>query len=157
MSDHEQTYDVSSLPAEGTEEYRSLARDLIAEFRANGGKVGGPLTGVPLLVLRTTGAKSGLARENLVAYTTDNVRIIVVAAKENDVPRHPDWFYNLRAHPDVTVESGTETFPARAMILEGAERRRLLDQFAAEIPPEFAVYLHKTHVETPVIALDRVG
>ncbi len=156
MSDHEQTYDVASLPAAGTEEYRALTRDLIAEFRANGGKIGGPLTGVPLLLLTTTGARSGQPREILVTYTTDNGRLVIVAAKEDeDATRHPDWFYNLRAHPDLTIDTGTEAFPARATILEGAERKRLFDQIAAEMPPEFAVYLDKTQIEVPVIALDR--
>src|SRR4051794_16823024 len=81
MSDHEQVFDVQSLPAEGTDEYRALTRDLISEFRANGGKVGGSLADLPLLLLRTTGARSGQPRENLVTYTTDDGRFIVVAAK----------------------------------------------------------------------------
>jgi deazaflavin-dependent oxidoreductase (nitroreductase family) len=157
MSDHEQTYDVSSLPAEGTEEYRVFTQELIAEFRANGGQVGGPLAGLPLLLLTTTGARSGKLRTNPITYMTDNDRIVFTAAKEGDATRHPDWFYNLRANPDVTVELGTETFTARATILEGSERQRLFDQISATVPPEFESYLRKTHIEVPVIALDRVG
>lgn len=157
MSNPEQTYELSALPAEGTEEYKALIQEIIAEFRANGGDVGGPLAGVPLLLLTTIGAKSGLPRTNPVAYMIDNGRLVFTAAKEGDATKHPDWFYNLRANPDVTVELGTETFPARATVLDGAVRQRLFAQYAAAAPPAFATYLHKTRVEIPVIALDRVG
>jgi deazaflavin-dependent oxidoreductase (nitroreductase family) len=157
MSDREQTYAVSSLPAEGTEEYKALIQDIIAEFRANGGQVGGPLAGVPLLLLTTTGARTGRPRTNPITYTIDNGRLVFTAAKEGDATKHPDWYYNLRANPDVTVELGTETFPARAEVLQGAERRRLFDRIAAQLPPAFAGYLHKTRLQIPVIALDRVG
>jgi len=157
MSGQEQTYEVSALPAEGTEEYKALSRELIAEFRASGGEVGGPLAGVPLLLLTTVGARTGLPRANLVSYTTDNGRLIIIAAKEGDATRHPDWFYNLRAHAAVAVELGTESFPARAAILEGDERQRRFDQYSTYLPPAFAGYLHKTHLQIPVIALDRVG
>ena len=157
MSDQEQTLDLSALPREGSEEYKELTYGLIAEFRASGGQLGGPLAGVPLLLLTTTGAKTGLPRTNPVAYTTDRGRLVCVAAKEGDATRHPDWFYNLLANPNVTVEWRRETFPARATVLEGAERQRLFDQYAAAAPPAFAGYLHKTHLEIPVIALDRLG
>ena len=157
MSDQAQTYPSSSLPAEGTEAYKALIQDIIAEFRANGGRVGGPLAGVPLLLLTTTGARTGLPRTNPVTYIVDNGRLVCTAAKEGDAMKHPDWYYNLRANPDVTVELGTETFPARATVLAGAERQRLFDRYAALAPPEFAGYLHKTHLEIPVIAVDRVG
>jgi deazaflavin-dependent oxidoreductase (nitroreductase family) len=156
MSDQEQTYDLSSLPAEGTEEYKALIQNIIAEFRANGGQVGGPLAGVPLLLMTTIGAKTGKPRTNPITFMTDNGRIVFIAAKEGDATKHPDWYYNLRAHPDVTVELGSETFPARVTVLEGTERQRLFDQYAAQTPPEFAGYLHKTHLQIPVIALDRV-
>jgi deazaflavin-dependent oxidoreductase (nitroreductase family) len=157
MSDFEQIDDVSSLPPEGSEEYKGLIQDIIAEFRATGGQVGGILAGMPLLLLTTIGAKTGRPRTNPIVYTIDNGRFVFTAAKEGDATKHPDWFYNLRANPDVTVELGTETFPARATVLAGEERQRLFDQIAADIPPAFASYLHKTHLEIPVIALDRVG
>ncbi|MGH2535407.1 MAG: nitroreductase/quinone reductase family protein [Thermomicrobiales bacterium] len=157
MSDHTLDFTLESLPAEGTAEYKNLIQGIIAEFRANGGQVGGPLAGMPLLLLTTTGARTGLPRTNPVAYMPDNGRLVLTAAKEGDVTKHPDWFYNLRANPDVTVELGTEIFPARATILEGAERQRIFDQYAAAAPPEFNTYLHKTHLEISVIALDRVG
>jgi deazaflavin-dependent oxidoreductase (nitroreductase family) len=157
MSDHEQTHEVSSLPAEGTEEYRALTQALIAEYRANGGRLNGPLAGIPLLLLTTTGARTGLPRTNPITYTTDNGRLVFTAAREGDATRHPDWFYNLRAQPNVTVELGTETFSAHATVLEGAERQRLFAQIASQIPPEFAGFLQKTHLQIPVIALDRLG
>jgi deazaflavin-dependent oxidoreductase (nitroreductase family) len=112
---------------------------------------------VSLLVLNTTGARTGQPRTNLVTYTIDKGRLVIVAAKEGDATRHPDWFNNLRANPDVTVEVGSETFPARAVVLEGEERQRIFDRIAAEIPPEFAGYLQKTHLQIPVIVLDRVA
>jgi deazaflavin-dependent oxidoreductase (nitroreductase family) len=156
MSDHELTSSVPSLPSEGTEEYRAFTEGVIAEFRANGGHVGGPLADLPLLLLTTTGTKTGQSRTNPVTYIIDNDRLVFTAAKEGDATRHPDWFYNLRANPEVTVELGIETFPARATILAGAERQRLFDQIAALAPPDFAHYLHKTHIQIPVITLDRM-
>ena len=74
--------------------------------------------GAPLLLLTTTGARSGQPRVAPLAYTTDNGRLVVIASK-GGAPTHPDWFHNLRANPEVTVEVGTETFPARATITEG--------------------------------------
>jgi deazaflavin-dependent oxidoreductase (nitroreductase family) len=157
VSDHELDFSVSSLPAEGTEEYRSLIQEIIAEFRANGGQVGGPLAGLPLLLLTTTGARTGRPRTNPVTYIVDDGRLVFTAAKEGDATKHPDWYHNLVANPQVTVELGSETFPARATIPEGAERQRLFDRIAADVPPEFEGYLQKTHLQIPVIALDRVG
>src|SRR3954453_11725132 len=90
-------------------DYNAFNRQLIEEFRANGGKVGGMFAGAPLLLLTTTGAKSGQARVAPLAYTTDNDRLVVIASK-GGAPTHPDWFHNVRANPEVTVEVGTETF-----------------------------------------------
>jgi deazaflavin-dependent oxidoreductase (nitroreductase family) len=157
MADHAQLFSISELPAEGTEEYKARTQEIIDEFRANGGRVGGPLADLPLLLLTTTGARTGLPRTNPVSYITDGDRLVFTAAKEGDTTRHPDWFYNLRADPVVTVELGMETFPARAVVLEGAERQRLFERIAAGIPPEFAPFLQKTHVEIPVIALERLA
>src|SRR5215472_14793410 len=96
-------------------------RPTTEEFRANAGKVGGPFEGMPLLLLTTTGAKSGKQRINPLAYTTDGERLVIVASK-NGAPTHPDWYHNIFAHPDVTVEVGTHTFAARATVVDGAER-----------------------------------
>ena len=100
---------------EKTTDYNEFNRQLIEEFRANGGKVSGMFAGAPLLLLTTTGARSGQPRVAPLAYTTDNGRVVVIASK-GGAPTHPDWFHNLRANPEVTVELGTETFPARATI-----------------------------------------
>jgi deazaflavin-dependent oxidoreductase (nitroreductase family) len=130
-------------------------RNLIAEYRANGGKVTGMFAGAPLLLLTTTGAKSGTPRVAPLAYTTDNGRLVVIASK-GGAPTNPDWFHNVRANPEVTVELGTETFPARASIPEGAERDRLFDQMAAQMPG-FAEYQRNTTRRIPVVILERVA
>ncbi len=88
---------------------------IIAEFRANGGKVGGQFAGAPLLLLHTMGARSGQPRVNPLAYTRDGDRLIVIASKAG-APTNPDWYYNVVANPLVTVEVGTEQFQAQATI-----------------------------------------
>ena len=136
-------------------DYNEFNRQLMAEFRANGGKVSGMFAGAPLLLLTTTGARSGQPREVPLVYTTDNGRVVVIASKGGS-PTHPDWFHNLRANPEVTVELGTETYPARATIAKGAERQRLFDQMAAQMP-NFAEYQRNTARQLPVIVLERTG
>jgi deazaflavin-dependent oxidoreductase (nitroreductase family) len=140
---------------EKTTDYNEFNRKLIEEYRANGGKVSGMFAGAPLLLLTTTGARSGQPRVAPLAYTTDNDRMVVIASK-GGAPTHPDWFYNVRSNPDVTVELGAEAFPARATILQGAERQRLFDQMAAQMP-NFAEYQRNTTRQLPVIVLERVG
>ena len=110
-------------------------RGVIEEFRANGGKD-------DLLLLTTTGAKSGAIRVNPLNYTRDGARIILIASKAAS-PTHPDWYHNLVANPEVTVEVGSERFQARASIAEGEERQRLFDQQAAQMP-FFAEYQQRT-------------
>jgi deazaflavin-dependent oxidoreductase (nitroreductase family) len=138
---------------EETTDYNQFNRKLIAEYRANGGKVSGIFAGAPLLLLTTIGAKSGQPRVSPLVYTTDNGRWVVIASK-GGAPTHPDWFHNLRANPEVTVEVGTETFPARATVVEGVERKRLFDQMAAKMP-NFAEYQRNTTRQLPVIVLER--
>jgi deazaflavin-dependent oxidoreductase (nitroreductase family) len=128
---------------------------LIDEFRANGGKVSGMFAGAPLLLLTTIGARSGQSRVAPLAYTTDKGRFVVIASK-GGAPTHPDWFHNLRANPQVTVEVGTEAFSGRATVVEGAERQRLFDQMAAQMP-NFAEYQRNTTRKLPVIVLERAG
>src|SRR5215213_4867430 len=134
-------------------DYNEFNRQLIEEFRANGGKVSGMFAGAPLLLLTTTGARTGQPRVAPLAYTTDNGRVVVIASKGGS-PTHPDWLHNLRANPEVTVELGTETYPARATIAKGAERQRLFDQMAAQMP-NFAEYQRNTTRQLPVIVLER--
>lgn len=131
---------------------RNLA--IIAEFRANGGKVGGPFAGKNLLLLHTIGAKSGQPRINPVAYTPDGERLAVIASK-GGAPTHPDWYYNLVAQPLVTVEVGTEKFQARAHVAEEPERTRLYDQMVTTMPG-FAEYQRNTTRVIPVIVLTRI-
>jgi deazaflavin-dependent oxidoreductase (nitroreductase family) len=138
---------------EETMDYNAFNRQLIEEFRANEGKVGGMFAGAPLLLLTTTGAKSGQQRVAPLAYTTDNGRLVVIASK-GGAPTHPDWFHNLRANPEATVEVGMESYPVRATIPEGAERQRLFDQMAGQMP-NFAEYQRNTTRKIPVVVLER--
>lgn len=125
---------------------------VIETFRANGGKVPGPNR---LLLLTTTGAKSGQPRTSPVAYSTDGDRLVIAASKAG-APTNPDWYFNLLANPIVTVELGTERFQARASVAEGHERERLYARHA-ELMPGFAEYLKKTTRQIPVVLLARLG
>lgn len=129
-------------------------KQIIAEFRANEGKVGGQFANATLLLLNTIGAKSGQARTNPVAYTTDGDHLIIIASKGGS-PTNPDWYYNVKANPMVTVELGREKFQARALIAEGAERDRLFTQMA-EVMPGFADYQRNTDRQIPVVILERM-
>ena len=128
-------------------------RQTIEAFRANGGKVGGMWEGRPLLLLTTTGAKSGQRNTNPVMYLADGDRLLVFATK-GGAPTNPDWYHNLIAHPEVTVEVGTETYEATATVLTGEERDRLYAKQAG-LYPQFGEYQEKTTREIPVIALER--
>ena len=125
----------------------------IDEFRANAGKVGGSFAGKTLLLLHTIGAKSGQERINPVAYVADGDRLVIIASK-GGAPTHPDWYYNILAHPLVTVEVGTEQFQAQAAITSEPERTRLYNQMV-EMIPRFAEYRQKTRRVIPVITLTR--
>jgi deazaflavin-dependent oxidoreductase (nitroreductase family) len=127
---------------------------IIEEFRANGGKVGGMFAGRTLLLLHTSGAKSGQPRINPVAYTTDGDRFVIIASK-GGAPTNPDWYYNLVAHPDVTVEVGTGQFQVHATVAAEPDRTRLYQQMVAMMPG-FAEYEQKTTRKIPVIILTRV-
>jgi deazaflavin-dependent oxidoreductase (nitroreductase family) len=126
----------------------------IDEFRATGGKISGIFTGKPVLLLTTTGAKTGKQRTNPLMYNTDGDRVLIFASK-GGTPTHPDWYHNLVANPEVTVELGTEKFKANAKVLDGEERDRLYQKQAEEFP-QFADYQKKTTRKIPVIALERV-
>ncbi len=128
-------------------------RKITEEFRANGGKVGGPFEGAPLLLLTTTGAKSGQRRTMPLMYLPDGERIVIFASKAG-APTNPDWYHNLVAHPGATIEVGTETFDVTATIVTGEERDRLYAKQAA-LHPGFADYQQKTTRQIPVIVLER--
>ncbi|MFE5974259.1 nitroreductase/quinone reductase family protein [Streptomyces sp. NPDC056460] len=134
-------------------------RQVIEEFRANGGRVGGMFEGAALLLLTTTGARSGRAHTNPAVYVRDGARLLVFASNAGG-PKHPAWFHNLSADPYVTVELGTpegtvERFGATAVVTEGEERDRLYAE-QAERDPGFAVYQAATDRLIPVVALHRV-
>lgn len=126
---------------------------VIAEFRANEGKVGGPHEGVPLLLLTTRGAKSGQRRTTPMMYVADDDRLLVFASNLG-APTNPDWYHNLVAHPEASVEVGTETFNAIAAVTSGEERDRLFDR-AAEQYPFLAKQQAGTARQIPVVALQR--
>ncbi|HEY5004028.1 MAG TPA: nitroreductase family deazaflavin-dependent oxidoreductase, partial [Ktedonobacteraceae bacterium] len=119
----------------------------------NEGKVGGMYENALLLLLTTTGKKSGELRITPLVYQLDGDRIIIVASHLG-APKHPDWYHNLVAHPQVTIEVGTETFEAASVVITGEERNRLYAQQAAK-NPGFAEYETKTTRLIPVIALKR--
>jgi deazaflavin-dependent oxidoreductase (nitroreductase family) len=133
---------------------KDFNQQLIDEFRANGGQVGGMFAGQPMLILTTTGAKSGQPRTIPLVYTTAGDRIVVIASK-GGAPTNPDWYHNLVANPQATVEVGAETFQARASVTSGDERERLFAA-QAELMPGFAEYQRNTTREIPVVVLERV-
>jgi len=128
-------------------------RHLIEEFRANGGKVSGQFEHTPLLLLTTIGAKSGQCRTTPLGYMPEGDRLIVIASS-GGAPTHPDWYHNLVAHPQVTVEVGTEAFDAIAVVAEDEERDRLWTKGVA-LYPSLAEHQAKTTRQIPVIALSR--
>jgi deazaflavin-dependent oxidoreductase (nitroreductase family) len=132
----------------------SFNRDLIAEFRANGGQVTGPFAGATLLLLNTTGAKSGEPRTNPLVYSKVGDDYVIIASK-GGAPTNPDWYYNLLAHPDAFIELPGETFQVRARVAVGDERRQLFDAQAAQMPG-FKDYEAKTEREIPVVVLERI-
>lgn len=127
-------------------------QQVIEHFRANEGKVSHPN---PLLLLTTTGAKSGQPRTTPVAYSRDGDRLVIAASK-GGAPSNPDWYYNLLANPIVTVELGTDRFQARATQVIGPERDRLYAEHARQMPG-FAEYPKKTSRVIPVFVLERIG
>ncbi|MEP6660891.1 MAG: nitroreductase family deazaflavin-dependent oxidoreductase [Acidimicrobiales bacterium] len=127
--------------------------NLIAEYRANGGKVGGQFANAPLLILTTAGAKSGRAHTIPVVYTTDGDRLVIIASKAG-APTNPAWYHNLVAHPTATVELGSEKFDVDAEVTKGEERDRLYSHQAEQMPA-FAEYQAKATRVIPVIALKR--
>jgi deazaflavin-dependent oxidoreductase (nitroreductase family) len=125
---------------------------IINEFRANEGRVGPPFEGTPLLLLHHMGARSGTTYVSPLAYLRDGDRYVVFASK-GGAPNHPAWYHNLKAHPDVEVEVGTDTLKVRSSEAEGAERDRLFDA-QAQRAPAFADYQVKAGARViPVMVL----
>ena len=127
----------------------------IAEFRANHGRVGGQFEGAPLVILHTTGAKSGKPRTNIMMYLADEDRYLVFASKAG-ADDNPAWYWNLKANPDTRIEVGDDVIHVHATVLQGTERD---DKYAvqAERYPGFADYERQTSRTIPVVALTPTG
>ncbi len=136
-----------------TANFHEMNQKVIDEFRATGGKAGGMFEGKPLVLVHHFGAKSGTERITpLVPYLADG-RIFIFASKAG-ADTNPDWFHNLVAHPQTTVEFGTETFDVTARVLDGDERDEIYaKQVAAQ--PQFGDYEKSTSRVIPVIELAR--
>lgn len=136
--------------------YERFNQDLIADLRANAGQASsGPFAGRPLVILRTTGARSGGHRETPLVYTRNGDDYVVIASK-GGAPTNPSWYHNLVADPVVTLEILGETFRARARVAKGEERDRLYRNQAAMMPA-FAEYEQKTARTIPVVVLERIS
>lgn len=130
---------------------RERNAEIIAEFRANEGRVGGYFEGKTLLLLTTTGAKTGRRHTNPAIYIQDDDRYVVFASN-GGAPHNPGWYHNVRANPDVGVEVGTDSFPAEAAVLEGPERDELFRR-QADRDPSFDEYQSGLARLIPVVAL----
>lgn len=128
-------------------------RSVIEEFHTTGGKPGGQLEGTYTLLLTTIGAKSGQRRTNPLLYLPYDGRFVIFASKGGS-PSHPDWYYNLLAHPEATIEVGSETIEVTATVATGELRDQL---YAAQvkIAPQFAEYQAKATRQIPVVILER--
>ena len=127
---------------------------LIEEFRANGGTLTGPFAGRPIVLLTIKGRKSGVERTTPLVYLPDGDRVIVFASK-GGAPDDPDWYKNLVANPDVTVEVRSERYAARAVVITGPERDELFERQMAEAE-QFRTYQTNTTRVIPVVELVRV-
>ena len=128
---------------------------IIEEFRAHEGKVGGQFAGAPLLLITTTGARTGRRITTPLVYLPDGERMLVFASK-GGAPTHPAWYYNLVAHPTVTVEVEAESGEFEAVVITGEEHDQLYARQAKAFPG-FAEYQAKTKRTIPVVALRRKG
>lgn len=128
---------------------------IVEEFRANDGVVGGPFDGASLLLLHTTGAKSGQERVAPLVYRRDGDNLVVFGSK-GGAPSHPDWYRNLVANPKASVEVGTDRFDVVAHTAEGDERTRIWELQKHDVP-QFAQYEKNTDREIPVVVLERVS
>lgn len=130
---------------------------IIDEFRANGGKVGGQFEGFPLVLVHHKGAKSGTERVNPLAYQRLSDDSIAVFASKGGAPTNPDWFHNLVANPNTSIEIGTEQYDVTARVAEDEERDRIWEA-QKQAFPNFAEYEATTGGrKIPVVVLDRAG
>ncbi|HMD79328.1 MAG TPA: nitroreductase family deazaflavin-dependent oxidoreductase [Nitrososphaerales archaeon] len=125
----------------------------ISEFRSNHGKVGGWFEGAPILILHTKGGRTGKSHIKPVMYLRDGERYVVFASK-GGAPRNPDWYHNLKAHPDIQIEVGDDTMEVRAEEMLGVEHDRLYNIQSTRYP-QFADYQRKTKRIIPVVVLTK--
>ena len=136
-------------------EFDEMNRTVIDEFRSSGGTAGGVFTGKPLVLVHHIGAKSGKARVSPLVPLLEDGRIFVFASKGGS-DSNPDWYGNLVANPNVTVELGTQTFPATARTLVGEERDEIYAKQSA-VEPQFGEYQRMTTRVIPVVELVRTA
>jgi deazaflavin-dependent oxidoreductase (nitroreductase family) len=129
---------------------------IIEEFRANEGKVGGQFEGALLILIHHIGAKSGTERVTPVGCFPQSDGRFAIIASDGGAPTNPDWYYNLKAHPEINVEFGTETFAVAVRELEGAERKKVWAD-AASAAPGLGEYQNKTTRTIPVLLLTRIS
>ena len=134
---------------------RDWNKAIIEEFRANEGRVGGNFEGRPILLLHHKGAKTGVERVNPLAYQPLENGAVAIFASKGGAPTNPDWYHNLRANPDASVELGTEKYDVTARVAEGDERERIWSR-QKELMPGFAQYEKSTTRQIPVIVLERI-
>jgi len=135
-------------------EFKDFNQQIIEEFRANDGKVGGPFEGAPILIVHSTGAKSGKERLSPLVYRAEGDRWVIFGSK-GGAPTHPDWFHNLKANPEASIEVGTDTVPVTASVAEGEEHDRIWEAQKVAMPG-FAEYEEKTGGRRiPVVILTR--
>jgi deazaflavin-dependent oxidoreductase (nitroreductase family) len=127
---------------------------IIKEFRANAGKLGGQFEGAPMLLLHSTGAKTGTERVNPMMYQQAGDAWAVFASK-GGAPTNPDWYHNLVAHPSAEIEVGAEVVPVKARVAEGDEREGIWTKQKAAYPG-FAEYEQNTPRRIPVVILERI-
>lgn len=128
---------------------------IIDEFRRNAGQVGGYFQGAPMILIHHIGARTGAERVNPLVYLPDGDDMVIVATK-GGAPTNPDWYHNLKAHPHITVEVGTATFPVEATEVTGNERDELWRRLV-EVRPGFAAYETKTSRIFPMFRLTRLS
>ena len=143
------------MPNDDNKQFIDFNQQVIDEFRAHQGRVGGPFEGGRLLLLTTTGARTGTPHTTPVGYLPDGGEHVLVIASAAGSPKHPDWYHNLLAHPQVTVESGVFTYEAQAVVLAGEEREQAWAR-AVEADPGWAEYQKKTERIIPVVALHAI-
>lgn len=136
----------------GANPMHEFNQQIIEEFRANGGKVGGGFEGAPMVLLHHTGAKTGTRRVSPLVYQALDDGYAVFASK-GGAPDNPDWYHNLLANPDTEIEVGTDVIPVRARVAEGEERERIWTEQKRDFP-NFAAYEVATDREIPVVVLE---